>query len=532
MRVDYLAASVSKTNPHQRFGPRPIGNNGPVLGRKHRKDFTKQGEYVTYLERKLEKGGKNGNKKRKNKKRSSKEKKKKEGGGFWDTLLSIGMNIIPKILPFIISPKHTVSVHSGLKGASTVPVPAASGTEYKTSSDPVIESMGPGRVRICHGSLAGSLVKVNPRTGQNYARGEVMFSLDITPAITPFLTRVCSYQHFKFQNLAFTIQPSVPTITAGRVMGCFLEDVDTTLPLNQGDSTIMAASSLGSALETDIWVPHTFVSSYHDSPWYYTSQSGTEPRTNKQGIFYIIACSEMSSNDIPDNIADVFVSYEMCAQSPILMPDPALGISTFLSNPADGSEGSGHVFGNGPALGKLVNTSETTGIGVNVPYAFSGTGFGTGVQGDSFQLPPGNYQAHFEAEGTGFSALGFTPKGNYVALEQLKASGASVTNMSTDTATDKVMDYFFSASGFNDPMSCLALTLTYTTLEHCEIRFSALGGRPVYMSPFTQLRNRLDKLIDKSIVGASTGSNAVTSSVSKTNVSTTSSSTSTAHRKQ
>jgi hypothetical protein len=505
-----------------RSGPGPTGNNRPGnrLGRKYRKDFGGDADYTRYLESKLEK--KKGKKKGKGPHSGVKNKEqKKEGGNWWDSILDIGMKILPQLLAFLRpGPKpQTYSFHSGpLRGrmrtvgpraGTEVPIPAGTSTAFKTTTEPTITSVGPGRVRITHGSVVGTLKKLNPATAAAYVRGECMFQMDLTPNISSWLRRVTCYQHYRFLNVAVSIQPSVPTITAGRILGCYISDVDAPPQLNQGDTTITTLSSLNNAVITDIWTPHTWICSFRENDWYYTSQNGIEPRTNKQGVFMLVACSTMDDDSIPDDFADILVSYEMLAEMPMLMEEPSLGTSLFLES--DGGTCT-YPLGSAPVKGWFANATDSSDhVPPSIVFNYSTTGFGTGVAGSNFQFPPGYYMVWLSATGTGFSAWTTGCVGQYVAVFGTDGLVSYNPTYEFHDATGWVRQTSFKSTGMTDNSSMFRITMAGTTLTTFFLLIAALGGRPAYKNPYMLLEARqqsmerqIAALTDGKIVGERT----------------------------
>jgi len=471
--------------PKQVANKLPFQGLGP--GKKHKDKVYGPRTQEQYVEHETKKAIKKSKKKKKEKKKEGKE------SHWWDTLLEVGGGLLLKFLPMLfggrkISP-NTVSFHSG-PGEGMIG--AAQPTATKTSGEPIIKSLGPGRVLIEHTGLVGSLPRTNVTEGTPWARGDALFKCDLTPLIEPWLTRMSAYQRYRFRNIAFTMIPTVPTVEAGRVMGAFEVDVDAPIMTGKGETTMKTMASLSSAIMVDVWSTHVFVKSFREdaSEWYYVSQSGVEPRTNIQGRFTMVA-ADVPADWAAGNFADLLVSYQIELDDPILTPAPNLGMFGAISSGANVSNT--YPWGDEGTELQLAYYTDSVGedrTDSNLPVVYTKTLNGT--LGSFFKVPRGNYMAMIlMSADADVDNIAVACRGSYKELTGYES--AFNAEMMYSVSLHMAMKTFpFSSSGFNDADG-LSVTLSFlaskdakvTGVSSAYIQFVALGGSPRWVNPLT-----------------------------------------------
>lgn len=447
-------------------------------------------------------------------------KEKKSGWSkFWDVLKNIG-SIAMKVLPMILAKhpgvkEHTISLGSS-SGTKTIRLPISGGisSAYESSvrptTAPEIRTEN-GITHLIHSSYVGTVKCL--RDGHPVLRGQAMYTVDLTPQITAFCSRMASYQRFRFRNIAFTFIPAVTTEQAARVMGYFEEDVDNQIPTGQGDTTIEAASSLASACITTVWTPHTFVYSFHENAWFYTSQNGVEPRTNKQGIFTIVAASNFDET-FQSPVADLTCTYDVEFSDPMLYSDPTQGLSVTVSA-ANNDCTANLPFGSEVVACNILDLngqSSTADMAVyEVPnrlvckYSKSYMDGIDTVVGSTFRLPKGYYVYVFKFDGDitvnvehpvlfhgGYRPLSYPYTMNY----RDSLHWAWVEHTQETTHAWSMWGYFYS-DGWA-PTGSLSITLaTINQDAKAAVTFVALGGAFPYSNPFTSGLTSMQKEIDQ-----------------------------------
>lgn len=492
LHTDNSDISNQVMNPHT---PRVTGSGTqrkttiPSLGKKKKSAFTNPKEYKEYKH------------KRKQKKKAKKEKKKKSSSSWWDTLLDIGGKVLTHILPMFLGGKQlqygSMSAHSGPRVRTIVPansIPAAQPESFHPSSEPEIQSLGPGKILIRHSGLAGTLNSAND-AGDYFVRGTRMYGVDLTPFIEPWLARMSAYQRFRFRNIAVTVHPSVPTLQAGRIMGYFEDDVDNPVVTGAGETTIESAASMAGAVITDVWEAHTFVKSFRDTELYYVAQTGVEPRTSKQGRFNLVAASDFD-NSFPANIADITIAYEIILEEPVLQAPGVLGAWAVAVDDAV-DRPTGVIFGRVPTYDYMWKRTDGESIMWDMSPvqrsftpSYSGVSFGAGTQCSAFQLPSGYWCVDLYVEGTNLAAFDDAPSGNYCVCG-LKSAGFSWYYTSATKWCHKIIVL---STGFNDPMSFLKISCTYDTITKAYIQFTCLGGSPEMPTASQVMFERVKKL--------------------------------------
>lgn len=500
----YNKTGVRGSGPLHQNQPTSGGRQPPKLGKKE-----KEKDLAYYQQ-----------KEKKRKKKKEKKGSKKKETHWWDTVLDIGASLV-KFLPLILGGKKvqagSVSVHSGFKDGS---IGMATPSAFKPTAEPLISSMGPGRVKVVHSGLLGSLSRAP--NGVDAVRGDKLMRVAITPDIEPWLRRVCAYQKYRFRNVAITLQPSVPTTSAGRVLGCFEADVDNPITTGEGEATVNALATSTSSVIVDIWSPHTFVKSFRDdqNEWYYASQSGVEQRTNQQGLFTLVAASDMDA-DVPDVFADVIVTYEVELDEPILAPAPELGMSANVAGAT--SMTVALPFGTAPTVEAyhLLNSSVRGGVvPQSLPYYYENS------SGSLFRFPVGYYFAAIKLVGD-MATASVTVVGSYEGLIPTNFA-TFVLGPSSGSVNGAVAGIAFRSSGMASG-SGIRVVATGNTVTGAMMSVASLGGVVPYINPvialLDSLKDRLQSLEEKKIVSE------VNSDTSKNLCSTSSSSTTPAVKK-
>jgi len=479
--------------------PSTVVGARPIVGAKKRKHFAKDSEYIEYLESKQEK--------RKGKKKDKKKKKGKKSS-WWDTLLDIGMKVIPKILPFFMSKNPTkamtYSIHNRSVGGEAA-IGAAIPSSYQTSSEPKIMQQG-DHVLIEHTGIMPNVVK-KYRLGTTTlaARGDVLFSVDLNPQMEAWLCQQCSYAQYDIVQVAFTFHPSVPTVESGQVMGFFEVDPDTRVSLNNGDATMKEAGSLTSAIIVDVWEPHSFIFCFHERQWYWTSQSGTERRLQEQGGFRLIAAKAMDA-DLPEELGTVTVSYQVRARHAILTPRPELGLSASFVNGTGAT--ATYPFGTTksvPGIGEVYAAATATMPYMMVPNALPWTYDVVrpgNVAGSCFRFPKGVYSYVYLFHGTTSSSIACAVAcdGNYKLMYQ-NVPTATAYDYSLSDGTTAMRSGAFYSSGIESNSGFAVSATGVTALEQTMLSITSMGGQypgPTALSAaLSEMQSQLNRISPK-----------------------------------
>lgn len=242
--------------------------------------------------------------------------KKKEGGGFWDTIVKFlgeGAKMLPSILPLFLGTQAHRNAKLGGVAASVSANEGWIGSVY----DSTVESTAPRFEALANGNLIlGRSGSVRALTANGQVRGDQIFRVNIDLSLEPYLANLM-FRKYRFRNVAFTFNPNCTTEVAARLIGCFETDVDNLLTPGQGEASVNVAMSLPNSRMINVWTPHSWVHSFHESPFYFAGSCYYEPRLATQGVFTVLAASSLEGL-VPD-FGDITVSYEVELEEPVLM---------------------------------------------------------------------------------------------------------------------------------------------------------------------------------------------------------------------
>lgn len=459
------------------------------LGKKKRRDFDKESEYNDYLVKKKEK------------KKKKKNKKKEKKSSWWDTILSIGSKILPHILPFFMSKTPdrpmTYSIHNRVGAAE---IGSATPASFHTSTEPRIAQVGDHLVIEHTGVLPQVVKKFRLGTSTVANRGDVLFSVDLNPAMESWLSQQCSYAQYDIEQIAFTFHPAIPTIQSGQIMGFFEVDPDAKIAVNQGDATMKQAGSLTTATIVDLWQPHSFVYCFHERHWYWTSQSGSERRLQEQGGFRIIA-ARLMDDDLPDELGTMTVSYQVRVRHAVLAPRPELGLQASFTK-STGTDGT-YPFGtvkDGCALGEIYSAASASMPYIiaptSLPWSYDTVRPGN-VAGSCFRFPRGVYSAIFYTENTTSTSVSnrFSCDGSYKMMYW--SYGNRSTSETFAYGVYSLATCIFYSSGMEASSGFACYVLGATTVVGCMLVVTSLGGQYPGPNALSSALSALEKKVDK-----------------------------------
>lgn len=409
---------------------------------------------------------------------------------FWEELLAgfgKGVEIASNLLPFF--------GHGRTRGAASVS--SASGgwignvkpTVVRGTGFPKIRQKGEGVVEITHQGQLTQLLKVDDG-GEDYARGDTMYSIAINPEIEEWLGEVDKYEKFRFLDVAVTYIPAVTTECSGKLVGFFESDIDNPTMGGEGEESIRRAMSNNTAAQVDVWVNHTWVKSFKGedaSKWYYVGASYHEARLAYQGRFSLMAGSDMTDANLPTSLGDLIVTYRVEFTVPNLNNGDVGGQSVEYYS-------SGGGVPNGPFPG--LTACDIYDVAVDPDYQIPHYFDVNSINDCTFYPTPGYYLVAFRLYGAGANmgtvvqTLGGGTREIYWGPTKANTWSSCVVG-STDACAYSAL--CFPEGGY--------ITITYTTADQKEgspkptslsssyITFTCLGGALPYISESESIRS-------------------------------------------
>jgi hypothetical protein len=147
------------------------------------------------------------------------------------------------------------------------------------------------RYHIIHRGLVGA-VEVPAST----AVGDQLLAVDLSPvSIEQWLHRMANFEKYRFDHIIISYHPACPSTTEGALVGYFEVDVDQPMNLGQGENTLKQVLAHYTAEMGSYWTPITWVLNYREGGWFYTDSSRGEKRLTTQGIFRLVAATDVES---------------------------------------------------------------------------------------------------------------------------------------------------------------------------------------------------------------------------------------------
>lgn len=221
------------------------------------------------------------------------------------------------------------------------------------------------------------------------------------------------YQRYRFRKLRFHYEPIANATQSGQLIGFGDYDVDNLLDTDTPDNVQLAAAHYSEGI-SQIWEPRVFefgVDSVRDGfTSLYTSLTQAEARLIYQGVFYLIAASDLFlSAEGKTPLGNIYISYE------IEFSIPQLALAELERFELKAACGFGKLGDMPPAAGgPLLATfaqQPVAGYSSNVDFDFD-PGVEAGMSSFTFNsIPLGDYDVLLN----GFSPGGFTQPVNIAA---------------------------------------------------------------------------------------------------------------------
>jgi hypothetical protein len=323
----------------------------------------------------------------------------------------------------------------------------------------------------------------------SFLRGDLMFSIPLNPKVELWCQRLAAFERFRFVNVAVSYCPNVPTTAGAKICGYYESDIESPIIVGEGEATIRQVMSHEGASMVDIWTGHSWVrSASSDQEMFYTGSSNHEPRLANQGMFSVVAGTDMDDVNLPAILGDLTISYE------IEFAKPSLGDSDYGEETVFGSSMVGCTaalpFGDAIKFFAQYDPSTTEVFSDTVPVAYDPV---TG----HMRVPRGYY--HFEVQFTGSAETQVTATlGGLYRLLQYRVDSTHIYN-DTYTAVESaaigaVMSFSFYSSGLTSDYFYIHQT---AAPSHTGIvaRILPLGGDAPFVSSLASLTNRLEDLV-------------------------------------